>query len=253
MVHCEEISKALRKDTILVSIMHANNEVGAINPIADIGALTRQHGVLFHTDAVQSVGKLPLDVKAMGIDLLSVSAHKLYGPKGIGALYIRQGTLFSPLTYGGAQERGQRAGTENVAGIVGLGKATEICRSQMAQEEAQLNRLRNVLWNQLKAAVPSSILNGHPDKRLPGHLNLSIPGIHGDDLVTQLDLEGFAVSTGSACTSGAVRVSHVLEAMGTVQEIARGAVRISMGRQTTEPDIADLVTAIRSITHRSSA
>lgn len=252
VVNPAKVASCAGVNTILISLMHVNNEIGAINPIAEIGAFARSRGVIFHTDAVQSAGKLPLNVDTMKVDLLSMSAHKLYGPKGIGALYVRQGVTLSPLMHGGAQERGKRAGTENVAGIVGFGKAAELAIHRMKEDGERLTHMREWLWNRLQREIPSIVLHGPPNDRLPGHLNISLPGISGDDLATCLDLEGIAVSTGSACSSGAVHVSHVLQAIGADRASALGAVRISMGRPTTQADVEKLVASILAVMRRLS-
>lgn len=252
VVSASNVASSTNDSTVLISLMHVNNEIGSITPIEEIGALARSRGVIFHTDAVQSAGKLPLNVETMKVDLLSMSAHKLYGPKGIGALYIRQGITLTPLLYGGAQERGKRAGTENVAGIVGFGKAAELAIQRMNDDGERLTALRKWLWNRLRQEIPSIVLNGPPENRLPGHLSVSLPGISGDDLATCLDLEGIAVSTGSACSSGAIRVSHVLQAIGADRDSAIGAVRISMGRPTTQQEIEQLASSILSVMRRLS-
>lgn len=237
MVKAEQVRDAIRSDTILVSIMFANNEVGTIMPIKEIGAVCREKGVFFHTDAVQAVGHLAIDVKAMNIDLLSLSAHKLHGPKGVGALYIRKGIVVPPLLHGGAQERRKRAGTENVAGIVGLGKAIEIACSDIEGTAKRMCYLRDKLINGIEVSIPEVKLNGHRTERLPGNVNFSIKYIEGESILLMLDINGIAASSGSACTSGSLDPSHVLLAMGMPHETAHGSLRLTLGDDTTEDDI----------------
>lgn len=237
MVKAEQVRDAIRSDTILVSIMFANNEVGTIMPIKEIGAVCREKGVFFHTDAVQAVGHVAIDVKAMNIDLLSLSAHKLHGPKGVGALYIRKGIVVPPLLHGGAQERRKRAGTENVAGIVGLGKAIEIACSDIEGTAKRMCYLRDKLINGIEASIPEVKLNGHRTERLPGNVNFSIKCIEGESILLMLDINGIAASSGSACTSGSLDPSHVLLAMGMPHETAHGSLRLTLGDDTTEDDI----------------
>ncbi len=232
-----QVERALRPDTFLVSVMSANNEVGTLEPIGEIGELCRSRGVLFHTDAVQAVGAIPLDVQAMHIDLLSLSGHKLYGPKGVGALYIRKGVRIDPLIHGGAQERGYRAGTENLPGIVGLGKAVEMAHASLSDHAARMTALRDRLIEGLTARVPGTHLNGHPTQRLPGNVNISFDGVEGEALLLRLDLVGVAASSGSACTSGALDPSHVLMALGLSEAAANGALRLTLGTETTQDEI----------------
>ena len=240
----EDVEAALRPDTILVSVMMANNEVGTVEPIVSIGAICRQRGVLFHTDAVQAAGHLPIDVEKLNVDALSLSGHKLYGPKGTGALYMRRGLAVKPLICGGKQERSQRAGTENVPGIVGLGRAAELAREEMAAETKRLLALRATLWQQVQA-IPGMTLNGDAEHRLPGNLNLAISGIDQETLLIKLDLMGFAVSAGSACSAGSLEPSHVLLAMGQSPDEARTALRVTLGRFTTEAEVTAFATALR--------
>ena len=236
-VTAAQVEKALQPDTILVSVMAANNEVGTIQPIGEIGALCRSRGVLFHTDAVQAVGAIPIDVQAMNIDMLSLSGHKLHGPKGAGVLYVRKGVKLETLIHGGAQERGYRAGTENVPAIVGLGKAIEIAHANLAENAARITALREQLIEGIMARVPGTRLNGHPTERLPGNVNLSFDRVEGEALLLRLDLAGVSGSSGSACTSGALDPSHVLMALGLTQAQANGALRLSLGTDTTQEDI----------------
>lgn len=247
MIHPVDVGRCIREDTILLSIMHCNNEVGTINPIEDIARTAHAGELLMHTDAVQSYGKIPLDVRSMGVDMLSLSAHKCYGPKGVGALFVRQGVTLGSMVKGGGQERSRRAGTENVAGIVGLGKATEVCRRRMDNDAARLKELQNYLWKAISREVPGIVLHGHPECRLPGHLSLSFPQMDGEAVAAQLDLRGFCVSTGSACTSGAVTISHVLEAMGTNRDQAKGAVRITLGRETKKSELDQLLALLHDM------
>ncbi len=237
MVDPDDVKRAIRPDTVLISVMGANSEVGTIQPLTAIGAVARAHDVPFHVDAVQTFGKVPLEVDAMGIDLLSCSGHKIYGPKGIAALYIRKGTKMVAIQHGGEHERRRRAGTENVAGVVGFAKAVEIRARDMAEEAVRVAGLRDRLWDALQARVPDVQFNGHPSERLPGTANIVYRGVESESIVLGLDLKGIAVSAGSACTSGSVEPSYVLVAMGVPVEWAMGAVRHSLGRSTTAEDI----------------
>jgi cysteine desulfurase len=243
MVDPDDVKRAIRPDTVLISVMGANSEVGTVQPLAAIGAVARAHDVSFHVDAVQTFGKVPLDVDAMGIDLLSCSAHKIYGPKGIAALYIRKGTKMVAVQHGGEHERRRRAGTENVAGVVGFAKAVEIRGRDMAEEAARVAGLRDRLWNGVQGRVPDVRLNGHPSERLPGTANIVYRGVESESIVLGLDLKGIAVSAGSACTSGSVEPSYVLVAMGVPVEWAMGAVRHSLGRSTKAEDIDYVIEA----------
>jgi len=237
MVDPDDVRRALRPDTIVVSIMHANSEVGTIQPVAAIGRLTRDREIPFHVDAVQTFGKLPLALDALGIDVLSFSSHKIYGPKGTAGLYIRKGTKMVSVQHGGEHERRRRAGTENVPGIIGLGKAVEVRARDMAAEETRVRALRDRLWEGLERRVPEMRLNGHPTERLPGTCNVCFRHIESESIVLGLDLKGIAVSAGSACTSGSIEPSHVLVAMGVPLDWAMGTVRCSLGRTTTAEDI----------------
>lgn len=235
-VNPSDVNDAIRPDTILISIGHANNEMGVIQPIAEIGVIAKARGVYLHTDAVQSFGTLPVDVNDLQVDLLSLSGHKIYGPKGIGALYIRRGTRVRPIQFGGGQERKLRPGTENVPGIVGLAKAAELAMAERDARVEHLTRLRDKLIAGL-TAVPEVTLNGHPEKRLPGNVNISVTYVEGESLILSLDLRGIAVSSGSACTSGSLDPSHVLMAMGLDHLQAHGSLRLTLGRDTSEADI----------------
>ncbi len=251
IVAVEDVRKAIRPDTILISVMHANNEVGSIQPIAEIGNLAKEHGVTFHVDAVQSFGKLPINVQEMNIDLMTVSSHKIYGPKGVGALYIRKGVRIVPLAHGGSQEKRRRSGTENTPGIIGFGKACELIGKQM-DEEAELQRkLRDKLMNGILERIEHVKVNGPlGEKRLPNNVNVSIQFVEGESLLLSLDMLGIAASSGSACTSGSLDPSHVLLAMGLVHEIAHGSLRFSLGSQNTEEDIDYVLEQLPKIVER---
>ncbi len=253
MVTAEQVAEAITDKTILVSIMFANNEVGTIMPIAEIGRVCREKGVIFHTDAVQAVGHVPIDVKEMNIDLLSLSAHKFHGPKGVGALYMRKGIRLPAYIMGGAQERKRRAGTENVAGIVGLGAAVELACENLEESAARMTALRNKLIDGLKERIPEIKLNGHPTMRLPNNVNYSIRYIEGESILLMLDMHGIAASSGSACTSGSLDPSHVLLALGLTHEIAHGSVRLTLCDDTTEEDIDYVLEVLPKITERLRA
>jgi len=237
----EAVKTAIRPDTVLVSVIMANNEVGTIQPIAAIGEITRSAGVILHTDAVQAAGHIPIDVNALQVDILSISAHKFSGPKGVGAQYIKKGTGIAPLLNGGAQERGRRAGTENVAGIVGLATALSVSLEEMSQEQLRVSALRDRLITEILTRIPHTRLNGPRDNRLPGNVNISFSFIEGESLLLHLDMLGCQASTGSACSSGALEPSHVLVAMGLSHEMANGAIRFSLGRENTEEDVDGLM------------
>ncbi len=240
-----DVRKAIRDDTILISVMHANNEVGTIEPIEEIGKIAAGHGIPFHTDAVQTAGKLPLDVRKWPVDLLSLSAHKMQGPKGTGALYIRDAAGLCPMIFGGGQEKGLRSGTENVAGVVGLGKACEIALSLIgSKEDARLGALRDRLQEKLLSAIPGVRVNGHPDHRLPHVLCVSFPGLPGEAIVRELDRLGIAISAGSACSSHSAELSHVVTAMGLTREAGIGTVRISLGSGNREDEIDQAAQAL---------
>jgi cysteine desulfurase len=237
LIHLDDLRCALRPETVLITVMHANNELGAIQPLAEIGRIAAEADVYFHTDAVQSAGKIPVDVKALQLDLLSVSGHKFYAPKGIGALFIKGGTRLRQFLYGGHHQRGFRPGTENVAGIVGLGKAAEFARLFLEKDAAHISRLRDTLQQGILARVPDSRVNAANAPRTPNTSNILFPGLEGEALVIALDLKGLACSTGAACSSGAVEPSHVLTAIGLPTSEARASIRFSLGRHTTESEI----------------
>lgn len=245
-----DLEAAIRDDTVLVSVMHANNDVGTVEPITELGGICRGRGVLFHTDAVQSVGKLPVNVEQLNADMLAIAAHKFYGPKGVGALYVRSGVELEPIIHGGHQEGGRRAGTTNAAGIVGLTKALEIAVEEQRQEAVHLLRLRKRLVNAINEDIPEAMIVGHPEMVLPGTVNVCFPGLDGEAALLALDSEGFAVSTGSACSSGSPEPSHVHLAMGIKPEVARGSIRISMGRYNTEAEIERLIRILPAIVRR---
>jgi cysteine desulfurase len=250
MVDPDDVKRALRADTIAISIMHANSEVGTIQPVQAIGAVAREHGVPFHVDAVQTFGKVPIDVHAWGIDVLSCSSHKIYGPKGVAAAYIRKGTKMVSIQHGGEHERRRRAGTENVAGIIGFGKAVEIRGRDMAEEAERVGALRDRLWQGVSGRVPEVRLNGHPTARLPGTASLAFRRVESESIVLGLDLRGIGVSAGSACTSGNVEPSYVLVAMGVPLEWAMGAVRFSLGRSTSAEDIDYVIEVVEPIVRK---
>ena len=253
VVDPEDIRRAIRPETILISVMHANNELGTIQPIAEIGGIAAEADVRFHCDAVQSAGKLPLDVNALGVDLLSISAHKIYGPKGVGALYIRSGTPLEPQFHGGHHERDRRPGTENVPGIVGLGKAADLARENMHADCARISALRNRLEAVLRASPCDARVNGDRGQRISNTTNLSFAGAGGEALVIALDLQGIACSTGAACSSGAVGPSHVLLAIGLTPDEARTSLRFSLGRTTTREQIDHAVAVIPQAVERLRA
>ena len=253
LVDLDEIRGAITAGTILISVMHANNEVGTVQPITDIGNIARERGICFHTDAVQTVGHIPVNVNELGIDLLAMSAHKLYGPKGVGALYIRKGTRIDSFMHGGGQERGLRASTENVPAIVGFGKAAEIAQREVDRESKRLTSLRDKLIQGLFERIPEIHLNGHPVQRLPNNVNVSIGFVEGESMAIGLDMEGIAASTGSACTSHDLEPSHVLLALGLPGVLARGSLRFSLGRETTEEEIGRVLEVLPRIVARLRA
>ena len=246
----EDVRRAISPDTVLISVLHGNNEIGTLQLAPEIGGIAREHGVLYHSDAVQSFGKVPVNVDAFNADLLSVSAHKIYGPKGVGALYIRRKTPFQPLLHGGSHEAGRRPGTENVAGIVGFGKAVEVAMQERTDQASHLSALRDALWHGLRSRIDRIRLNGHPQDRLPNTLNVSFHAAEGESLILSLDLDGVAVSSGSACTSGAVEPSHVLMALGIEPRLAQSSVRFSLGRDNTLEDVEYVLDILPPIVER---
>lgn len=247
MISVDAVRAAIRPETALISIMYANNEVGTINPMAEMAQLAAERKILFHTDAVQTFGKLPIDVRQIPVSLLSLSGHKIYGPKGMGALFVRRGVKLQPLLFGGHQERDRRAGTENVAGIVGLGRAAEVAVANQSSETERLRTLGEKFWQRLQQIFPKVAMNGNAASRLPAVLNLSFPGFESTALVMSLDLQGIAVSNGSACSSGSVEVSHVLRAMKISRERAASALRFSFGKYTTEAEVETTLQALEKI------
>ncbi len=247
LVHIEDLIDHLTDQTILVSIMHANNEVGVIQPIAEIGRILDERKILFHTDAVQTVGSIPVNVKELGVDLLSMAAHKFYGPKGAGALYVRKGVKLAQLIHGGAQERNRRAGTENIAGIVGLARALQLANAGLAENQSRIIGLRDYLIDSVLEKFNHVRLNGHRTLRLPGNANFSFEYIEGESLLLNLDLKGIAASSGSACTSGSLEPSHVLLAMGICHEIAHGSLRLTIGKSNTQAEIDYLLEVLPEI------
>jgi len=253
VVDPQDVKKAITNQTILISVMHANNEVGTMEPISEIGRIAKKAGIYFHTDAVQTVGHIPVDVDELGVDMLSISAHKFYGPKGVGVLYIRKGTSVIPLMHGGGQEKKRRAGTENVPAIVGLGKAMDIAQQEMGQEAERITYLRDKLIKGLLERIDHIRLNGHPTKRLPNNVNMSIDFVEGESMLLNLDLKGICASTGSACSSSNLEPSHVLLALGLSHEQAHSSLRFTLGQGNTEEDVARVVEVLPQIVARLRA
>ena len=247
MVSPDDVKKAVADDTVLVSIMTANNEIGTITPIGEIGKMLREKGIFFHTDAVQAAGKIPISVEALQVDALSISAHKFYGPKGVGVLYLRAGTRIKPLIEGGHHEKNRRAGTENVPGIRGLAKALEIAAAGMNSESKRLLKLRNMLKEGLSGSIRNIYVMGHPEKVIPNTLNVCFEWIEGESIILNLDLKGISVSSGSACTSGSLEPSHVLMSMGVDTALAQGSIRFSLGTDNTEEDIRTVIDVLPGI------
>ena len=252
-VSAADVEKAITPETTLISIMTANNEIGTIQPIAEIGAIARAHGVRFNTDAVHAVGAIPVDVKAMNVDLLSLTGHKLHAPKGVGALYIRSGVRLERLMNGGAQERTQRPGTENMPSIVGLGRAIELATAQLDEKAAYVSALRDRLIRGILETIPDTRLNGHPTNRLPGNCNVSIRYIEGESMLLNLDIKGIAASSGSACTSGSLDPSHVLLAIGLTHEVAHGSLRFSLNEDNTEEEVDYVIKSLGEVVKRLRA
>lgn len=253
IIRLDELEKAIRQDTILISVMFANNEIGTIQPIGEIGRLARERGILFHTDAVQAYGHLPIDVEELSIDMLSASGHKLNGPKGIGFLYIRKGVKIRSFIHGGAQERGRRAGTENVPGIVGFGAAVEKAFSNLEERRQKETGLRDYLIAEIEKQIPYCRLNGDREKRLPGNVNFSFRFIEGESLLIMLDMKGICASSGSACTSGSLDPSHVLLAIGLPHEIAHGSLRLTLSEDNTKEEMDRVVATLREIVEKLRA
>ena len=249
-IRMEDLKAAIRPETILISVMFANNEIGTIQPIAEIGKLAKEKGIVFHTDAVQAMGHVPIDVEQMQIDLLSISGHKLGAPKGIGAIYIRTGIKVCPLIFGGAQEKKMRAGTENIPGIVGLGKAVELAVAEMPEVTPRLEKMRDRLIHGILDTIPYSKLNGHPTDRLPGNCNISFEFIEGESMLLLLDAAGIAASSGSACTSGSLDPSHVLLAIGLPHEKAHGSLRLTLDWDNTDAEIDEVLQKLPPIVQR---
>ncbi|MDP2750254.1 MAG: cysteine desulfurase NifS [Nanoarchaeota archaeon] len=247
VVKIDDLKKAITEDTFLVTIMHANNEIGTINPIEEIGKICREKRIIFHTDAVQSFGKLNIDVKKMNIDLMSMSAHKIYGPKGIGALYVRKGIKLNPMFQGGSQEFKKRPGTENIPGIVGFAKAAEIANNRMEKDNEKMRELRDILIDGVLDTIPSSALNGSAEKRMTNNANIRFDYVEGESMLMHLNLKGIACSTGSACSSQSLQPSHVLKAIGLSDEQSHGSLRFTLGRQTTKKDINYLLKVLPPI------
>jgi cysteine desulfurase len=253
LVDPDAVSGAVTDKTVLVSVMHANNEVGTIQPIAEIGSICAERNVRFHTDAVQTVGHVPTDVGQMNVNLLSLSAHKFYGPKGVGALYLRKGTRITPLIFGGGHERGRRSGTENVPGIVGLGAAASLAAQEMAAEAERETALRDRLLHGIVERIPHCRVTGHPTRRLPNCASVVIEYVEGESMLLNLDFEGIAASTGSACSTESLEASHVLLAMGLPHEVAHGSLRLTLGRQNTQRDVDRVLEVLPPIVEKLRA
>jgi len=250
IVDVEFIEKSIRKETILITIMHANNEIGTIEPLEEISKIAREKGIYFHTDSVQTVGKIPVSVKKLGVDMLSLSAHKFYGPKGVGAIYIKKGTKIEPYLHGGEQEKGKRPGTYNVPGIIGLGKAAEIAIEEMEEEMKKVKYLRDKLERGIIEKIPEVVINGHPENRLYNTLNLCVKYVEGESILLNLDFEKIYASSGSACTSGSLEPSHVLLAIGIPPEIAHGSLRFSLGKYNEEKDVDRVLEVLPGIVEK---
>ena len=250
IIKLDELEAAITPETTLITVMAANNEIGTIQPIEAIGRIAKAHGIRFHTDAVQAIGAIPIDVQALGVDMLSMSGHKFHAPKGVGALYVRSGVRLQRFMQGGAQERTQRAGTENLASIVGMGRAIELATANIAEKAEKLTAMRDRLMNGVIEAIPESRINGHPTQRLPGNCNVSIRYIEGESLLLSLDLKGIAASSGSACTSGSLDPSHVLLAIGLPHEIAHGSLRFSLSEENTMEDVEFVLESLTEIVQR---
>ncbi len=253
MVRVEDVERAIRDDTVLITIMYANNEVGTIQPIEEIGRLAKERGIFFHTDAVQACGALPIDVKKLNVDALSISAHKFYGPKGVGALYLRKGVKIRAHISGGGQEKGRRAGTHNTPGIVGLAKALEIAYKNLEENNERISHLRNKLVKRITEEIPDVLFNGHPTHRLPNNASFCFKYIDSEAILLHLNLEGICVSSGSACSTGSDAPSHVLSAMGIPPEVARGSIRMTLGKGTTEEEIDRTIEVTKNVVEKLRA
>lgn len=250
MIDLEELENAITNETILISVMFANNEIGTIEPIKEISKIAKKYGIYFHTDAVQAIGNIKIDVKEFDIDLLSMSAHKFYGPKGIGVLYVKEGTVIDSFVHGGGQEFGKRAGTENIASIVGIGKAIELSYENFDEKNIKIIKMRDKLINEVMSRIPYVRLNGHRTKRLPGNVNFSFEGIDGESVLLMLNMKGICVSTGSACSSALTKPSHVLTAIGLNENMARGSLRLTLGEENTDEEIEYTVDCLEKIIER---
>jgi len=253
IVNIEDLKAAIKPETILISIMHVNNEIGTIQDIGSMAKLARDKGIIFHTDAVQSLGKIPINVKELNVDMLTGSSHKIYGPKGVGVLYVRKGVQFDNITYGGAQERKKRPGTENLSGIVGFGMAAELAGKEIDTETERQTKLRDKLIKGILENIPHTRLNGHLERRIASNVNVSVEFIEGESLLLSLDMKGIGASSGSACTSGSLDPSHVLLATGLSHEIAHGSLRMTLGRETTEADIDYVLQVLPEVVNRLRA
>lgn len=253
LVNPEDVKNAIREDTILITIMFANNEIGTIQPIAEIGKIAREHKITFHTDAVQAAGHIALDVKELNVDMLSISAHKFGGPKGTGVLYVRRGVVYKPIIMGGAQENNKRAGTENIAGIIGTAEALKLACAEIDHETKRLTALRDKLIDGILSTIPYTRLNGSRTQRMPGNVNVSVEYIEGESLILMLDFNGICASSGSACTTGSLDPSHVLLALGLTHEVAHGSLRLSLGRDNTEADVDYILEVLPKVVERLRA
>ncbi len=253
LVNPEDVKNAIREDTILITIMFANNEIGTIQPIEEIGKIAREHKITFHTDAVQAAGHVAIDVQALGVDMLSLSAHKFGGPKGTGVLYVRRGVVYKPIIMGGAQENNKRAGTENIAGIIGTAEALKLACAEIDHETKRLTALRDKLIDGILTTIPYTRLNGSRTQRMPGNVNISVEYIEGEALILMLDFNGICASSGSACTTGSLDPSHVLLALGLTHEVAHGSLRLSLGRDNTEADVDYILEVLPNVVNRLRA
>ncbi len=253
LVNPDDVKNAIREDTILITIMFANNEIGTIQPIAEIGKIAREHKIVFHTDAVQAAGHIALDVQALNVDMLSLSAHKFGGPKGTGVLYVRRGVVYKPIIMGGAQENNKRAGTENIAGIIGTAEALKLACAEIDHETKRLTALRDKLIDGILSTIPYTRLNGSRTQRMPGNVNISVEYIEGEALILMLDFNGICASSGSACTTGSLDPSHVLLALGLTHEVAHGSLRLSLGRDNTEADVDYILEVLPKVVERLRA